>query len=179
MSEMIAIKRSTYNKLLAGLVIILIAFSFISGFILGGAGKTSVTGSITGAQQQGAQQPTQQAPAGRVSVSVDDDPQLGDKNAKVTVIEFSDFQCPFCRSFYTQTLPQLESEYINTGKILFVYRDFPLESIHPGARPAALAAECADEQGKWREMHNKMFDEQGKQKLRLSALTGPILKQRD
>lgn len=159
--EHVTIKKSTYNKLLIGLVVVLIAFSFSFGFILGGAGRaTTVTGAASGTTFQ---QPQQQAPAGRVSVSLDDDPQIGDKNAKVVMIEFSDFQCPFCRRFYTQTLPDLENEYITTGKVLFVYRDFPLDSIHPGARPSAVAAECADEQGKWREYHNKIFDEQNTQ----------------
>lgn len=159
--EHISIKKSTYNKLLVGLVVLLIAFSFSFGFILGSGG--GATGKIITTQSPQQTQPTQQAPAGRVSVSLDDDPQIGDKNAKVVVIEFSDFQCPFCRRFYTQTLPQLENEYINNGKVLFVYRDFPLDSIHPGARPSAVAAECADEQGKWREYHNKIFDEQNTQ----------------
>lgn len=100
---------------------------------------------------------------GKVSVSADDDPLLGNANAKVTIIEFSDFQCPFCRRHYTQTLPQLKKEYIETGKVKYVYRDFPLTQIHPAAVPAAEAAECADEQGKFWELHDKIFDEQNKQ----------------
>lgn len=87
----------------------------------------------------------------------------GDKNAKVKIVEYSDFQCPFCRRFYTQTLAQLDKEYISTGKAVFYYKDFPLDSIHEGARPYALATRCAGEQGKAIEMHNKVFDEQEKQ----------------
>ena len=94
-------------------------------------------------------------------VSADDDAYLGDKDAPVTVIEFSDFECPFCRSFWRDTLPLIQSEYIDTGKVKFVYRDFPL-SFHPGAMPAAQAAECAEDQGKYWEMHDKIFSEQGK-----------------
>jgi len=95
-------------------------------------------------------------------VSADDDPFLGEKNAPVTIIEFSDFQCPFCRRHYSQTYSQLKSEYIATGKVKYVYRDFPL-SFHEGAQPYAEAAECAAEQNKYWELHDKIYDEQNKQ----------------
>ena len=101
------------------------------------------------------------APSGQKEVSEDDDAFLGDEDAPVVVIEFSDFQCPFCRSFWRDTLPRIKSEYIDTGKVRFVYRDFPLD-FHPGAMPAAQAAECAEEQGKFWEMHDKIFREQDK-----------------
>jgi protein-disulfide isomerase len=87
---------------------------------------------------------------------------IGNRDAQVLIIEFSDFQCPFCRTFYTETLPQIESEYIESGKAVLAYFDFPLTSIHPGAVHYSLAAKCAEEQGRWREMHDKMFDEQNK-----------------
>ena len=99
---------------------------------------------------------------GPKDVSSDDDAFLGDKDASVVLIEFSDYQCPFCRSFWRDTLPLIKSEYIDTGKATFVYRDFPL-SFHPGAMPAAQATECAEEQGKFWEMHDKIFSEQDKQ----------------
>lgn len=123
-----------------------------------GAGQAPTTQSQTqGGQAQGGSSRVQ------VPNGIDDDYAEGSKNAKVQFIEFSDFQCPFCRRFYAQTLPDLKKDYIDTGKILFVYRDFPLDQIHPGARPWAIAAECAREQSKFREMHNKIFDEQNKQ----------------
>jgi protein-disulfide isomerase len=78
------------------------------------------------------------------------------------IVEFSDFQCPFCRAFYTNTLSQLEDEYIDSGKTVLVYKDYPLTSIHPGAMDYGIAAKCAGDQGKWREMHDKIFDEQNK-----------------
>ena len=105
-------------------------------------------------------QPSAQAPTGPVDVSVDDDPVKGDADAKITIIEFSDFQCPFCKRFYTQTLPQIQKEYIDTGKAKLVYRDYPL-SFHPEAQKSAEAAECADDQGKFWEFHDMMFDNQG------------------
>jgi len=97
-----------------------------------------------------------------VEVNEDDDPFLGSENAKITIIEFSDYQCPFCRRFWTDSLPQLKEEYINTGKVKFVYRDFPLSSIHPAAQAGAEAAECAKDQGKYWEMHDKLFQEQSR-----------------
>ncbi len=96
---------------------------------------------------------------------VDDDAFLGDADAPVVIVEWSDYQCPFCRRFWEQTLPELKSEYIDTGKVKLVYRDFPL-GFHAGAKPAAQAAECAREIGgdeAYFEMHDKIFEEQGKQ----------------
>ena len=86
----------------------------------------------------------------------DDDPFLGDADAPVTIVEFSDYECPFCARFYSQTLSQIKSNYIETGKVKFVYRDFPL-GFHQQAVPAALAANCAGEQGKYFEYHDKLF----------------------
>src|SRR3989344_3503045 len=98
----------------------------------------------------------------KVAVSVDDDPMLGNKKAPVTIIEFSDFQCPFCRSFWKDTLSLIKSNYIDTGKVKFIYRDFPL-SFHPGAHVAAEATECAEDQNKYWELHDAIFNEQDKQ----------------
>ena len=99
-------------------------------------------------------------PTQPVRISMDNDPIRGDPNAPITIIEFSDFQCPFCARFHVQTLPSLLEEYIETGKVNFVYRDFPIQSIHPNALPAAVAAECANEQGKYWEYHDTLFERQ-------------------
>ncbi|MDP3697991.1 MAG: thioredoxin domain-containing protein [Nanoarchaeota archaeon] len=80
----------------------------------------------------------------------------GDKDAPVTIVEWSDFECPFCARFYEQTLPSIEEEYIKTGKVKFVYAHFPL-GFHANAQKAAEAAECAGEQGKYWEMHDLLF----------------------
>ncbi|MBI5412397.1 DsbA family protein [Candidatus Peregrinibacteria bacterium] len=72
-------------------------------------------------------------------------PILGDRNAPVTIVEFSDFQCPYCGSFFSNALPQINEQYIKTGKARLIYRHFPL-SFHPNARPAALAANCVRDQ---------------------------------
>jgi protein-disulfide isomerase len=95
----------------------------------------------------------------RVDVGVDDDSVRGNADAPVTIIEFSDYECPFCERFFVQTLPQIEKEYIDTGKVRFVYRDYPL-SFHLNATAAAMAAECAGEQGKYWEYHDALFEHQ-------------------
>ena len=93
-------------------------------------------------------------------ITVDDDLFKGEKNAKVTLIEFADYQCPFCARFYRETLPQIEEDYIFTGKVKFFFRNFPLERSHPQAFKAAVAANCAGEQGKFWAMHQRLFTHQ-------------------
>jgi protein-disulfide isomerase len=96
------------------------------------------------AGQQAEQAP---APSGPVKVSIDDDPILGDKNAKVTIIEFSDYECPFCKRHFDDTLPDLIKEYIDTGLVKIVFRDLPLSFHDPMATTEAIAANCARAQG--------------------------------
>ena len=90
----------------------------------------------------------------RVEVSTDGAPIRGAADAPVTVVEFSDFECPFCKQTHP-TLKQLLERY--PGKIRLAYRDFPLDSIHPQARRAAEAARCAQDQGKFWEYHDLLF----------------------
>lgn len=97
------------------------------------------------------------APVFVENVSADDDAVLGDPNAPITMIEFSDYQCPYCQRFYSTILPEIKKNYIDTGKVKFVYRDFPISS-HVNAMPAALAAECAGEQNDYWGLHDKIFD---------------------
>ncbi len=115
---------------------------------------------ITQPSQVPTQQPTSPRATQIYEISIGDDPVKGDPNAPVTIIEFSDFQCPFCSRFYSQTLPLLEENYIDTGKIKLVYKDLPLDNLHPNARTAHIAAECADEQGKFWEYHDILFEKQ-------------------
>lgn len=100
------------------------------------------------------------AEAKDVVLSVGDGPFKGDKNAKLTLIEFSDYQCPFCAQHFRETLPQIERDYIKTGKVKYVFRDFPIVSIHREAFKAAEAARCADDEGKYWEMHDRLFTSQ-------------------
>lgn len=84
-------------------------------------------------------------------------PFKGDPNAKLTLIEFSDYQCPFCSRYVRETLPEIEKEYIATGKLKYVFRDFPIESIHQNSLLASSAANCAGDQNKYWEMHDRLF----------------------
>ncbi len=95
----------------------------------------------------------------RVDVSIDDDAYKGDWDAPVTIVEFSDYECPFCGKFYEETLPYIDENYIDTGLVRLVFRDLTL-SIHEEAEPAAIAAECAGEQGNYFGMHNDLFENQ-------------------
>jgi protein-disulfide isomerase len=105
-----------------------------------------------------AQPPPPAHAAARVSIA--GNPALGKKEAPITVVEFSDYQCPFCKRFFENTLPTLKAEYIDAGKVRYVFRDFPLDRIHPQARKAAEAAHCAGDQGKYWEMHDLLFRNQ-------------------
>ena len=88
----------------------------------------------------------------------DADPFLGDPNAKLTVVEFSDFQCPFCGRFFKEVESQLKKDYIDTGKIKFVYKH--LAFLGKESTDAANASECAKEQKKFWEYHDKLFNSQ-------------------
>jgi protein-disulfide isomerase len=105
------------------------------------------------------QRPTQQTrPADLMAmVSLSGRPMLGHQEAPLTLVEFSDYQCPHCRRLFGTTLPALKAEYIDTGKLRYVFRDFPLDRIHPFARKAAEAANCAGDQGQYWEMHDLLF----------------------
>ncbi len=93
---------------------------------------------------------------GPIPPVTDDDHVLGDRNAPVTLVEYSDFECPFCSRFFP-TVKQIAAEYPRQVRI--VYRHFPL-SFHPQAEPAGAASECAAEQGKFWEFHDKLFENQ-------------------
>jgi protein-disulfide isomerase len=95
-------------------------------------------------------------PVRRVNVSTDDDPSIGPDNAPVTIIEFSDYQCPYCQVWYKQVYQQLLASYPN--QLRFVYRDLPLPG-HTEAVPAAEAAECAGAQGIYWKYHDALFEQ--------------------
>ncbi len=160
------IKKSTFN----GLIISLILIVGIAAFFAGSYTSVFNSNQITEEDLDDAiaklelkilqnQLPTKQ-PTPIVKISADNDPIIGNPDAPITIIEFSDFQCPFCARFHIQTLPLILEEYIDQGKVKLVFRDFPIQSIHPNALPASVAAECANEQGKFREMHDMLFDNQ-------------------
>lgn len=93
-------------------------------------------------------------------LSFDGAPLKGNRSAKIAIIEYSDFQCPYCGQFARETLPQLDKRYFETGRVMFAFLNFPLEKIHPFALQAGEGAECARHQGKFWEMHDRMFRNQ-------------------
>lgn len=94
-----------------------------------------------------------------IEISIDDDAIKGNENALVTIVEFSDFECPFCGKYIAEVYPEIIENYVETGKVRYVFRDFPL-SFHPDAQKAAEAAECAGEQGMYYDMHDILFANQ-------------------
>jgi protein-disulfide isomerase len=164
----ITIKKSTFNGLILGLVLVIGIAAFFAGSYVTNLNSNQISekdldDAIAKLELKILQNqlPTKQ-PQLPVKISTDNDPIIGDPNAPITIIEFSDFQCPFCARFHIQTLPLILEEYIEQGKVKLVFRDFPIQSIHPNALPASVAAECANEQGKFKEMHDMLFDNQNK-----------------
>jgi len=131
-----------YVKIIAVIAVLILGYNYYT--------EAGVTGNVV-ANAPG------NAPPAIAEVSIDDDAIKGEKDAPVTIIEFSDYECPFCARFYSQTLNQIDEKYIKTGKVRLVYRDFPL-SIHANAPKAGEAAECAGEQDKYYEMHDILFE---------------------
>ncbi|MEW6722682.1 MAG: thioredoxin domain-containing protein [Candidatus Micrarchaeota archaeon] len=155
-------KDTLYGVVIAGLTALLVLSVFTQGF---GVMKSPATGPAQPvAPTQPALAPTQPAAPSAPDVAslMDDDMKLGSDSAPIVIIEFSDMQCPFCRKWFIESYSSLKQEYIDTGKAQLVFRDFPL-SFHPAAQKAAEAVECAADQGKGWELHDKMYEEQSKQ----------------
>ncbi len=139
---------------------ILIASFVIGGSLIYGAGVKELGRSDGRAEvasrdeKRGSEASITTTPTG------DDDVILGDQNAPVTMIEFIDYQCPFCAKVVREVLPTIREKYVETGKVKLVIRDFPLDSIHSFARTAAEASECAAEQGAFWGYHDLLFERQ-------------------
>jgi protein-disulfide isomerase len=132
----------------------------LSGAASAAAESASRPETSTGDQQPEAEASSASQQVIRYDVPVDDDPVLGAEDAPITIIEFSDYECPYCRQWHAEVYSQLIDTY--GDQIRFVYRDFPLESIHSNAKSAAQAANCAHEQGVFWEYHEMLFSmEQG------------------
>jgi len=98
-----------------------------------------------------------QPPLENIEISLDGAFTLGEKTAKVAMIEFADYQCPYCRDFAVQTFSQVVDTYVKTGRVRYVFRNFPLKQLHSLAEKAAEAAQCAGEEGKYWEAHDRFF----------------------
>lgn len=135
--------------LLSGLMI---AAGLFFGLKSGGLSPKTDSSGQNQATAQPTQRPSPQTPRGvaeeTAKTSIDDDAILGKKEtAKVAIVEFSDYECPFCQRFWEQTLGQIKKNYVDTGKVIFVYRDLPLAFHDPAATREANAAECAGDLG--------------------------------
>jgi protein-disulfide isomerase len=108
---------------------------------------------------RGREAPAAEAPA-NLDLSLDGAPVKGDEKARLVLVEFTDYECPFCARHVRQTLPQIEAEYVTSGKMRYAVRDFPLEAVHARALPAAEAARCAGDQGQFWQMHQRLFSNQ-------------------
>jgi len=159
-------KKSTPTGIIIALVAVVAVAAFFAGLYFSNLDTNQVTKSdlddaISRLESKiGNNLPSPTLPLQPVKISLDDDPIRGNPDAPITIVEFSDYQCPFCARFYAQTLPLLLEEYIDEGKVNLVYRDFPVQRIHPNALSAAAAAECADDQGKYWEYHDTLFEKQ-------------------
>ena len=138
---------------------VLVVLAFAVGILIGylAWGRTPPVAQVAAqpAAQPAAPVATSAPQFVRYKIPTDGFPSIGPANAAITLVEFGDFQCPFCREWEQQTYQPLLAAY--PGKIRFVFRDFPLTSIHPNAMPAAEAAQCANAQGKFWPFHDKLF----------------------
>lgn len=110
--------------------------------------------------EQGARAAPGQAPFRPKDLVVGESATRGSDDAPVTLFEFSDYQCPYCRRHATTVMPGIIEEYVDSGKVRIVMREFPIENIHRRAFAAAQAALCAGSQGKYWDMHDLMFANQ-------------------
>ena len=142
-----------------------LAIGLLAGSVGGFMAGYSIAGSSPEARRRAAVSPPATVEAG--DVSTEGRPQRGADDAPITIVEFTDYECPFCGRFIRETYPALMSDY--GDRIRYVVRNFPLSSIHPNARKAAEAAECAFDQGRFWEYHDALFEHQ-------DALDVPSLK---
>ena len=153
----ITFKKSHFYSVL---VVLAFAIGLFVGYVAWGRGTTvTAAAPVAAAQQPSGQvveapQPTKSAYT-RYDIPIEGHPSLGPDDAKIVIVEFSDFQCPFCRRFHDETYRALLDAY--PGQIRFVYRNLPLTSIHPNAMPAAVASLCANDQNAFWDFHEKLF----------------------
>ena len=136
---------------------------FINGRPLVGAQPYSTIAQFIGEALAGGALPTSErppAPTPALIAAAGDAMTVGDADAPVTIVEFSDYQCPFCASHYRETWPLIKAELVDAGRVRYVFKDYALTTIHPQAPKAHEAARCAGDQGAYWEMHDLLFDRQ-------------------
>ena len=132
---------------------------FLAGVALGTGGTIMVERLLDQRLAQPSEPQARAIPALTSPLLLQGEPALGDPNAPLTIVEFSDFECSYCRRFHEQVMPQLKRDYIDTGLVRFVHKDLPLP-FHPHALPAAAAARCAGEQDRYWDLYSGLFDQQ-------------------
>ena len=154
--EFVTFKRSHFYSVL---VVLAFAVGILLGYVIWGREPAVV---VAEAEQPAADAPVAEAPVvteepqfTRYDIPTEGYPSLGPDDAPIVIVEFSDFQCPFCRRFHDETYRDLLNAY--PGQIRFVYRNLPLTSIHPDAMPSAIASLCANDQNAYWDYHEKLF----------------------
>jgi protein-disulfide isomerase len=153
-SETVVFKRSHFYA-------IMVVFSFAVGILVGyvawgrGATTQQAAAQVAGAQ---AAAPTANPAYTRYDIPTEGFPSLGPDDAPITLVEFSDYQCPFCKRWHDETYQQLLAAY--PGQIRMVYRQLPLTSLHPDSMSAAVASMCANDQGAFWQFHDKLFSDE-------------------
>ena len=158
MNEEITIRKDAIWKILTFVFLALFLLSLnINNF--GGFGGTE---NVVNTGERVVPPTAANPPTSAIKVQIDNtDPVLGDKNAEIAIVEFSDFQCPFCARAHEDALANFKnSDYFKNGEVNLVYKHFPLSSIHQQAQKAAEASECANKQGKFWEYHDVLFANQ-------------------
>lgn len=158
----ISFKRITYSSVV---VMLAIAIGILAGYFIWG--RVSNQGQVAIETQPPVKEPVAQIPSEtqppevyRYDVPTAGFPSIGPEDAPIVIVEFSDYQCPFCKRFYDETYQQLLAAY--PDKIRFVFRQLPLTSVHPEAFPSAEASMCANQQGSFLEFQDKIFENQDK-----------------
>jgi protein-disulfide isomerase len=137
---------------------IVIACGAVTWSLLSGSGgrlasPTAAVPRFGPAGPKSAQQPLPAQPVSLAGAAT-----RGSTAAKIAIIEYSDFQCPYCSKFATEVFPRIDKAFVQTGQVLVAFRQLPLEAIHPFAMKAAEASECAAREGKFWEMHDRLFE---------------------
>jgi protein-disulfide isomerase len=159
--ERITVKRSTYKKLVIGIVISLIAVSFFGGYVIGGQETKNVVQTIKTIPQTNPQ-PTsnpnqpQQTVKFQIPSFV---PSRGSDSAQLNIVEFGDYQCPFCEKFFQEIEPQIKQDYIDTGKVKFYFLDY--QFLGPDSETLGQGAWFAYDQGKYYDYHYYVYSHQG------------------
>ena len=155
-NDIVVFKRSHFYSVL---VVFAFAVGILVGYMAWGRGPSAQTVVAAPAQAQSAAQAAADPSSfTRYDIPTEGYPSLGPEDADITLVEFSDFQCPYCKRWHEQVYQQLLAAY--PGQIRVVYRNLPLTSIHPQAMSAAVAALCADDQGAFWNYHDKLFSDE-------------------